>query len=53
MNKSTEYKGFTIIDCGWGFRVYGTTMETFKYGFVRNFETIVEAMNFIDELFEK
>lgn len=50
MSKTTEYKGFSIIDCGWGFRVYGTSAETMKYGFVRNFESVDEAINFIDKL---
>lgn len=43
-----EYKGFTIVDMGWGFHVYGTSANTIKYGFVRNFETIQEAMDYID-----
>lgn len=45
-----EYKGFSIIDCGWGYHVYGTSTNTIKYGFVRNFETIEEAMDYIDNL---
>lgn len=45
-----QYKGFTIIDMGWGYHVYGTSANTVKYGFVRNFETIQEAMDCIDNL---
>lgn len=45
-----EYKGFTIIDMGWGYHVYGTSVNTVKYGFVGNFETTWEAMYYIDNL---
>lgn len=49
MNKTTEYKGFTIVDMEWGYHVYGTSAETMKYGFVRNFESVDEAINWINE----
>lgn len=45
-----EYKGFTIVDMGWGYHVYGTSANTIKYGFARNFETIQEAMDYINNL---
>lgn len=45
-----EYKGFVIRDYGYGYHVYGISADTIKYGFVRNFETVDEAMGYIDKL---
>lgn len=43
-----EYKGFTIRDYGWGFRVFGTRRDTMRFGYVGAFESVREAQEWID-----
>lgn len=40
-----DYNNFSIVDCGWGYRVYGL-----KHGYCRCFDTLKEAQEYIDML---
>lgn len=49
--RNYEYKGFTICLSHGDWLVYGTSKNTMKYGYIRRFDSDIEAENYINKEF--